>query len=91
MLPQVALGHSQTFILNSAHFENEILHLSEIMIPPMSSNTMSGTDILGASNKSNNKNNDNTTEDKKIITQTKVEKESGRPEKPDDEKAEKTI
>ena len=92
MLPQVALGHSQTFILNSAHFENEILHLSEIMIPPMSSNTMSGADILGANNKSNSKNNENTTEDKKVTTQITTEKkESGRPEKPDDEKAEKTI
>ena len=90
MLPQVALGHSQSFILNSAHFENEILHLSEIMIPPMSSNTMSGTDILGASNKSNNNNNDNTTEDKKVTTVTTT-KETGRPEKPDDEKSEKTI
>jgi len=77
--------------LNSAHFENEILHLSEIMIPPMSSNTMSGADILGASNKSNNNNNDNTTEDKKVTTTITETKETGRPEKPDDEKSEKTI
>ena len=93
MLPQIALGHSQSFILNTAHFENEILHLSEIMIPPLSSNTMSGADILGASNKSNNNNNDNTTEDKKnTTTEIKVEeKKTGRPEKADDQKAEKTI
>jgi hypothetical protein len=53
MLPQIALGHSQSFILNTAHFENEILHLSEIMIPPLMSSTMSSSDILGNSNKSN--------------------------------------
>jgi hypothetical protein len=46
MLPQIALGHSQSFILNSIHFENEILHLSEIMIPPLMSSTLSGEDVL---------------------------------------------
>ena len=42
MLPQIALGHSQSSILATLTFENEILHLSEIMIPPMMSSTMSG-------------------------------------------------
>ena len=46
MLPQIALGHSQSFILNSIHFENEVLHLSEIMIPPLMSSTLSGEDVL---------------------------------------------
>ena len=46
MLAQIALGHSQSFILNSAYFENKVLHLTEIMIPPLSSNTMSSSDIL---------------------------------------------
>ena len=90
MLPQIALGHSQSFILNTAHFENEVLHLTDIMIPPMSSNTMSGTEILGAKDKTNNQNNDKKVEEKKV-TVTKEEKKNGRPEKPDDEKAEKTI
>ena len=48
MLPQIALGHSQSFILNSVTFENDILHLSEIMIPPLMSSTLSGEDILGS-------------------------------------------
>ena len=92
MLPQIALGHSQSFILNTAHFENEILHLSEIMIPPMSSNTMSGADILGANNKSNQNNNDNKIEEKKVTqTTVKEEKTPGRPEKAESEKSEKTI
>jgi hypothetical protein len=43
MLPQIALGHSQSSILATLTFENEILHLSEIMIPPMMSSTMSGS------------------------------------------------
>ena len=41
MLPQIALGHSQSFILNSVDFENNILKLHEIMIPPLMSSTMS--------------------------------------------------
>ena len=49
MLPQIALGHSQSFILNSINFENEVLHLSEIMIPPLMSSTLSGEDILNRS------------------------------------------
>ena len=78
MLPQIALGHSQSFILNSAVFENEILHLSEIMIPPLMSSTLNGEDILGNKNSSTSlKNQDNN--------------EAGRPEKADDEKSEKTI
>ena len=74
MLPQIALGHSQSFILNSIHFENEVLHLSEIMIPPLMSSTLSGEDVLKGRQ-------GNATE----------EKTSGRPEKPDDQKSDKTI
>ena len=47
MLPQIALGHSQSSILNTAYFENEILHLSEIMIPPLMSSTMNMEDLKG--------------------------------------------
>lgn len=90
MLPQIALGQSQSFILNTAHFENEVLHLSEVMIPPLMSSTLNGEDILGkkdqnSSNTSQNKTSGNTTTVKTEI------KESGRPEKANDEKSEKTI
>lgn len=47
MLPQIALGHSQSAILAMAHFENELIHLYDIMIPPLMSSTMSSEDILG--------------------------------------------
>lgn len=40
MLPQIALGQSQSSILANAHFENDILDLVNIFIPPISSSTM---------------------------------------------------
>ena len=79
MLPQIALGHSQSFILNSITFENDILHLSQIMIPPLTSNTLSGEDLnnLGNSNKTK--------------TDKTEDNLGGRPEKEDGQKSEKTI
>ena len=82
MLPQIALGHSQSFILNSCKFENEILKLHEIMIPPLMSSTMSSEDVLGRMGNSDQSKTQKTTEDNG---------ESGRPEKPDNEKSDKTI
>lgn len=67
-LPQIALGQSQSFILDTAKFENEILQLTNIFIPPMSSNTMSAASAGKGG-----------------------DQETGRPEKADDEKSEKTI
>jgi hypothetical protein len=57
MLPQIALGHSQSSILNAAHFENEVLKLSELMLPPMSSNVMNAESLtaLGDKNSGNGK------------------------------------
>lgn len=94
MLPQIALGHSQSFILNTAVFENKILKLSEIMIPPLLSSTMSGQDLqsLGNSNKNNQDNNQKNTEGQSKQTVIKTEEnKGGRPEKADDQKSDKTI
>ena len=41
MLSQVALGQPQSTVLATAYFENELLNLSEILIPTQSANTMS--------------------------------------------------
>lgn len=41
MLPQIALGQTQSSILATAFFENDILDLVNVFIPPMASNTMS--------------------------------------------------
>ena len=83
MLPQVALGQSQSFIINSCKFENEVLKLHEIMIPPLMSSTMSSEDVLGRMGNSNKN------ENQKVIEGEK--KASGRPEKEDTEKSDKTI
>lgn len=84
MLPQIALGHAQSFILNTARFENEVLDLNHLMLPPLSSNTMNAEDfqILGSSNKTNQNKNQNNTED---------EKSAGRPELAEDQKSDKTL
>lgn len=82
MLPQIALGHSQSFILNSCKFENEVLKLHEVMIPPLMSSTMSSEDVLGRTG------NSSTSKNQKAI---EGEKSTGRPEKEDAEKSDKTI
>ncbi len=84
MLPQLALGHSQSSVIATATFENGILHLSDIMIPPMMSSTMS------------NKPNDSNSNDQNIKNQQRQSapqegQSVGRPEKANDQKSEKTI
>ena len=83
LLPQIALGHSQSSILAAASFENNVLHLSEVMLPPLSSNTISGKDLLGKNN--------STTSSNSQVQQTTEEKTTGRPEKDDTEKSDKTL
>lgn len=82
LLSQIALGHSQSSIINTAYFENEVLCLNDIMIPPLSSNTMSAEDlqILGKKNKTTQSN-----------SQSSSDGKAGRPEKEDSEKSEKTL
>lgn len=90
MLPQIALGHSQSFILNSIIFENDVLNLSEIMIPPLTSATMKGEDVLGGGNKNNSSGSQKSSNGAKPAAGGE-EKKAGRPEKPDDQKSSKTI
>ena len=73
MLPQIAVGQSQSQVLDSAYFENEVLDLVNVFIPPVSSNVMN-SDILKKAGNGDGKSDT-----------------GGRPEKPDDEKTEKTI
>ena len=82
MLPQIALGHSQSSILNTAYFENEVMNLSELMIPPLMSSTMNMQDLKGNSSSGSSSGTQK--------TGSKSET-GGRPEKPDDQKSEKTI
>ena len=80
LLPQVALGQSQSIVMATAIFENQMLNLGEIMVPPMSSNTMSGN--VSKNNGSANEGN---------LSEPSAGEQGGRPELPDDEKSEKTI
>lgn len=95
MLPQIAMGHSQSSIIHTAFFENKVLKLSEIMIPPLMSSTLNADSILGTNNQNNNSKNQKTSEEtKSTVSTTKAMKTSdgaGRPEKADSEKSEKTI
>ena len=80
-LPQIALGQSQSSILANAYFENDILDLVNVFIPPLMSSTMNA-DILnrvksGEGQNSNNPNN--------------AKEGAGRKELEDDKKSEKTI
>ena len=87
MLPQIALGLSQSSVLNTLYFENEVLKLSEIMIPPLLSSTMSGQDVgLGNKGKSTSSNSQSTGG-----SNTSSSGKAGRPEKADDQKSQKTI
>ena len=45
MLPQIALGQSQSAVLATAYFENDILDLVNVFIPPLMSSTMNA-DVL---------------------------------------------
>ena len=83
MFAQIALGHSQNSIMSTAYFENSVLGLSEIMIPPMMSSTIGSEDIqnLGKKNKSANGNQQTNTE----------ENTGGRPKKEETQVSDKTI
>lgn len=51
LLPQVALGQQQSTIIATAIFENQLLHLDELFIPPQMSSTISAkeTEASGGS------------------------------------------
>ena len=88
MLPQIALGQSQSSILANAYFENDLLDLVNVFIPPLTSNTMNA-DALNK-NGGNNKEGGNASS-KAPKAQPGEEKQAGRKEKADDQKSEKTI
>lgn len=83
MLPQIALGQSQSSILANAYFENDILDLVNVFIPPLMSSTMN-SDVLNRKNGGGSSNGSGAT------TPTTGDG-AGRKEKPDDQKSEKTI
>lgn len=94
VLPLLALGQSQSSILADAYFENEVLNLVEMMVPPMSSNTMNA-DYLANRNAGGSKNATQTADKNKDANKdansADSESKGGRPEKENDQKSEKTI
>ena len=83
MLPQVALGQTQSSILATAYFENDVLDLVRVFIPPMMSSTMNAEVLTGRKTVSGkNGGNDSS------VTGTG---QTGRPQKPDNEKSDKTL
>lgn len=77
LLPQVALGHTQSDVISTALFENKIMNLNDLFVAPQMSSTMSGNKASSSSSGSS--------------TQNPSSDTGGRPEKPDDEKSDKTI
>ena len=84
MLAQVALGQSQSSILANAYFENDILDLVNVFIPPMSSNTMSA-DVLANRSGNGGSGNSNQAPAEEKKTGRPTNEEQGKPN------AEKTI
>ena len=77
MLPQIALGQSQSSILANAYFENDILDLVNVFIPPLMSSTMNENILNRVRGNAG--------------SQAESGEGAGRKELPDDQKSEKTI
>ena len=85
MLPQIALGLSQSSILANAFFENDLLNLVTVFVPPLTSNTMNADALAQQQNGRRN------TGISEIRDTNSSENGAGRPEKSDDEKSTKTL
>jgi hypothetical protein len=79
MLPQIALGQSQSSILANAYFENDVLDLVNVFIPPLMSSTMNENILNRVKGGNGNTNPAGSGEG------------AGRKELPDDQKSQKTI
>lgn len=81
MLPQIALGQAQSTILANAYFENDILDLVHVFIPPLMSSTMNAEALAS------------TGSGKSSSTTTSEEGQTGRPtnESKGESVSEKTI
>lgn len=86
MLPQIALGQSQSSILATAYFENDVLDLVSVFVPPLTSNTMNAEALA---QRNGNKNGAGSSSGSSSSSSS--DSEAGRPEKPDNEKSDKTL
>lgn len=90
MLPQIALGQSESSILATAYWENEILNLIEVFVPPISSATMNAETLQALTGKSAD-NNAAAAGQSSGSSQIQSDSKAGRPEKADEDKSDKTI
>lgn len=90
MLPQIALGQSESSILATAYWENEILNLVEVFVPPISSATMNADTLQALTGKSAD-NNAAAAGQSSGSSQIQSDSKAGRPEKADEDKSDKTI
>ena len=84
MLPQIALGLPQSQILANAFFENDLLNLVTVFVPPLTSNTMNA-DAL-AQQQTGRRRTGLT-----MLNGDESDGGAGRPEKSDEEKSTKTL
>ena len=84
MLPQIALGLPQSMVLANAFFENDLLNLVTVFVPPLTSNTMNA-DAL-AQQQTGRRRTGLT-----MLDGNESGEGAGRPEKNDDEKSTKTL
>lgn len=89
MLPPVALGQTQSSVLANAFFENDILDLVRVFVPPLTSNVMNA-EALQQRSAVNRSGENGQSGGGKEPSGSKPEG-AGRPEKQDNEKTEKTI
>ena len=78
MLPQIALGQTQSSVLANAYFENDVLDLVRVFIPPLTSNTMNAEALQARRQQPNDNNN-------------AEERGAGRPQMEQTQKSDKTI
>ena len=88
MLPQIALGLSQSSILANAFFENDLLNLVTVFVPPLTSNTMNA-DALAQ--QQTGRRNTGISQIRDSGDAGSEEKQVGRPEKSETEKSTKTL
>ena len=88
LLPQVALGMSQSVVIATALFENKMLKLDDIFTPPQMSSTISSKDKEDSDAESGNR----TDEEQESNAQQNIQQEEGgRPELSDEQKEDKTL
>ena len=92
LLPQVALGMSQSVVIATALFENKMLKLDDIFTPPQMSSTISSKDKEDSEKESDAESGNRTDEEQESNAQQNIQQEEGgRPELSDEQKEDKTL